>query len=63
MITDCFGFGQWDISDTETIFVRGVFALLHLLIPVAISVFTWKVSETDRAHHRRSLLGLEEAKE
>jgi len=59
MITDCFGVRQWDFSDTETVFVQGVFALLKVLIPIAISVYTWKVSQTGRAHHRTSLLGLE----
>jgi hypothetical protein len=61
MITDCFGAKQWDLSDTETIFVQGVFALVKILILVAISVYTWKVCQTDRAHHRTSMLGLEEA--
>lgn len=60
MITDCFGARQWDLSDAEMIFVQGVFALLKILIPVALSVYTWKVRQTDRAHHRTSLLGLEE---
>ena len=62
MITDCAGFGQWDLSDTETIFVQGVFVLLKMVwIHVAISVFTWKISRTGRAHQRASILGLEEA--
>ena len=51
---------QWDLSDTETIFVQGVFALLKILIPVAISVYTWKLCRTERAHPRTSMLGLEE---
>jgi len=62
MITDCFGAGQarqWDISGTETLFVQGVFALVKMLIPVAISVYTWKVCRTERAHLRTSMLGLE----
>ncbi len=60
MITDCFGARQWDLADTETIFVQGVFALLKILILVATWVYTWKVCQTDPAHHRTSLLGLEE---
>ena len=59
MITDCFGVRQWDLSGTETLFVQGVFALVKLLVPVALSVHTWKVHQSGRAHHRRSLLGLE----
>ena len=59
MITDCFGVRQWDLSDAETIFVQGVFALLKILIPVAIWVYTWKVCRTERAHLRTSMLGLE----
>ena len=59
MITECVGARQWDLSDTETIFVQGVFALLKLLIAVAVWVYTWKVCKTDRVHHRPSLLGLE----
>lgn len=60
MITDCFGAQQADLSDTETIFVHGVFALLKILIPVAIWVYTWKVCRTERAHARTSMLGLDE---
>ena len=60
MITDCVGLQQWDLSDTETLFVQCVFALLKILIPVAIWVFTWKVCQTGRAHQRTSMLGLEE---
>ena len=60
MISDCAGFQQWDLSDTETIFVQGVLALLKILIPVAIWVYTWKVCRTERAHPRTSMLGLEE---
>jgi len=60
MITDCFGIQQWDLSDTETIFVQGVFALFKILIPVAIWVYTWTVCRTERAHPRTSMLGLEE---
>src|ERR1044071_803015 len=59
MITDCFHNQQWDLSDTETIFVQGVFALLKILIPVVIWVYTWKVCRIDRGHHRASLLGLD----
>jgi len=50
----------WDISDTETIFVQGVFALVKILIPVAIWVYTWKVCRTEQAHARTSMLGLKE---
>jgi len=60
MITDCFGVQQWDLSDTEMIFVHGVLALLKILTPVAICAYTWRVCRTARAHHRSSLLGLEE---
>lgn len=60
MITDCFGVRQWDLSYAETIFVQGVFALLKILISVAIWVYTWKVCKTERAHHRPSMFGLEE---
>lgn len=60
MITDCTGMRQWDLSDTETIFVQGVFALLKFLIAVAICVYIWRVSQTERAHQRTSVLGLEE---
>lgn len=60
MITACFGARQWDLSDAEVIFVQGVFALLKILIPIAIWVYTWKVSQTGRAHHRASVLGLDE---
>lgn len=60
MITDCFGARQWDLAGAETLFVQGVFALLKILIPVAISVYTWKVWRTERAHHRTTVLGLEE---
>jgi hypothetical protein len=63
MIAECTGLQQWDISDTETIFVLGVFALLKILIPIAIFVYTWKVCRTERAHHRASLLGLKETRE
>lgn len=63
MITDCVGGQQWDLSDTETIFVQGVFALLKLLIPIAIWVYTWKVCQNGRAHHRASLLGLDKTQE
>ena len=60
MITDCFGARQWDLALTEAIFVQGVFALVKILIPVAISVYTLKVCQTGRAHQRTSLLGLKE---
>ena len=61
MITDCLGFRQWDMSGTETLFVQGVYLLTKtILIPVAIFVFTLKVSQTGRAHERTSLLRLDE---
>lgn len=60
MITDCFGAQRGDLSGTETIFVQGVFVLVKILIPVAIWVYTWNICRSDRAHHRTSLLGLEE---
>jgi hypothetical protein len=59
MIADCSGAEQWDLSNTETIFVQGVFALLKILIPVAICVYTWKVCKTDRDHHRTSMLEID----
>jgi hypothetical protein len=59
MITDCFGVQQWDLSCTETLFVRGVFVLVKMLIPVAMAVHTWKVCRTERSHERASVLGLE----
>lgn len=61
MITDCMGLRQWDLSDTETIFVHGVFALVKILIPIALSVYTWKVCRPERDHQRTSMLGLEDA--
>jgi len=60
MITDCGGFRQWDLSDTEAIFVQGVFALVKILIPIAISVYTWKVCQRGRTHQRNTILGLED---
>ena len=63
MITDCFGVQQLDLSDTEAIFVQGVFVLVRILIPVAICVYTWNVCRRDRAHDRTSLLKLEETQE
>jgi hypothetical protein len=60
MITECFGAGQWDLSGTETLFVKGVFVLVKLLIPVAVSVYTWNVCQTGRTHFRTSVLKLEE---
>jgi hypothetical protein len=61
MITDCFGIRQWNMDGTEELFVQGVCLLTRtLLIPVAIFVFTWKFSQTGRAHERASLLGLNE---
>ena len=63
MTTDCVGAEQWDLSNTETIFVHGVFALLKMLLAVAIWVYTWKVCQTDRDHQRTSVLGLEETQE
>ena len=59
MITNCFG-GNADLSDTEAFFVQGVFALIKVLIPVAICVYTLKVSKAERPHQRASVLGLEE---
>ena len=61
MVADCTG--QWSLDDAEVIFVLGVSLLLKALIPVAIFVYTWKVRQTDRAHHRTSMLGLEETQE
>ena len=63
MITECGGMSYWDLSETETVFVRNVLVLLKILIPIAISVYTWKVRQTDPAHHRTSALGLEETHE
>jgi len=60
MITDCFGAQKWDLADTETIFIQGVYALVKLLIPVAMSVHTWKVCRTEPSHQRPSTLGLTE---
>jgi hypothetical protein len=60
MITDCFGAQQWDLAGTEAIFVQGVSALVKILIPVAIWVYTWKVCQPERAHQRTSMLGLEQ---
>lgn len=60
MITDCFGAQQLDLSGTEALFVKGVFALLQMLIPIAFAVYVWTVCRMDRSHYRTSLLGLEE---
>jgi len=60
MITDCFGIRQWDLSDTEAIFLEGVFALLKILILVATLAYTWKVRRIEPGHQRTSVLGLEE---
>jgi len=60
MITDCFGAQQWDLAETEIIFVQGVAVLVQILIPVAMSVHTWTVFRTDPPHERASVLGLEE---
>ena len=60
MITDCFGARQWDLSDTEAIFVQSVYGLLKILILVGTLVYTWKVCRTDRSHSRTSMLGLDE---
>ena len=62
MITECAGNPRlFDLSGTETLFVQGVVALTKtILIPVAISVFTWKISQTGGPHARTSLLGLSE---
>ena len=58
MITDCVGGQQWDLADTETIFVQGLCALLKILITIGIWVYTWKVCETGRTHLRPTVLGL-----
>jgi len=63
MITDCVGGQQWSLEETELIFVRNVFALLKVLIPVAILVYTWKVRRTGQAHQRASMLGLDATRE
>ncbi len=63
MISDCFGLQQWDLSATEAIFVQGVFALLKILIPVGIFVYTWKVCQSEQSHHRTTLFKLEEPRE
>jgi hypothetical protein len=63
MITDCFGLRQWDLSNTEAFFVQGVFTLVEMLIPVAISVYTWKVCHSDRSHNRPRMLGLDQTPE
>jgi hypothetical protein len=63
MITDCFGAGEWDLSGTEELFVQGVFALVKMLIPIAILVYTWTACRTDRSHQRTKLLGLEKTQE
>ena len=47
MITDCFGFRQWDLSGTEEFFVQGVFVLVKMLIPIAIGVYTSLVEIDD----------------
>jgi len=62
MITDCVGGRFWDASNAEALFVQGVFLLLKVLIPIAILVYTWKVCQTDRAHRRSSVLGLDETR-
>jgi len=51
---------QWDLSDTETIFVQGVLILLKLLIPVAISVYTWKACQPEQTYQCTTMLGLKE---
>lgn len=63
MISDCVGGRRLDLSNTEMIFVQGVFALLKMLLAVAIWVYTWKVCQTDRDHQRTSVLGLEDTQE
>jgi len=60
MITDCAGLQQWDLVDTETIFAHGVFALLKILIPVVLWVYSRNARRTERGHQRRSVLGLED---
>jgi len=36
MVTDCFGLGAWDISDTEAVFVSGLLSVMKLVIPAAL---------------------------
>jgi len=61
MVTNCFGSPLDFSDDIEAFFVQGVFALVKVLIPVAISVYGLKISEAERPHQRRSVLGLEES--
>jgi hypothetical protein len=63
MISECVGARQWDLSGTEELFVQGVVLLVKILIPMAISVYTWKVCQTDRDHRRTTVLGLDETRE
>ena len=41
MITDCAGFGFWDLSDTEEFFTVGVVTIMRLLIPLSICLGIW----------------------
>ena len=59
MITDCGGGQQWDLADTETIFVQHLLELLKILIAVAVWVYTWKALQPERSHLRSTMLGLE----
>ena len=60
MVTECFGGGfRWGFDGTEELFVQGVYMLAKMILtPVALFVFTWKFSQTGRAHERASVLGL-----
>jgi len=43
MVTDCFGLGFWDLSDTEPKFIGGTVLVLTFAIPAGIGVALWKL--------------------
>jgi hypothetical protein len=51
-VTDCFGTGAWDISDTEAVFVWGLLSLMKLVIPAALAFLVWRISARSKENHR-----------
>jgi hypothetical protein len=52
MVTDCFGLGAWDISDTEAVFVSGLLSVMKLVIPAAFAFVVWRLSTRRKENHR-----------
>jgi hypothetical protein len=60
MVTECFGYRVWDMTDSGTVFLATAFDISKLLVPAALCLLLWRATITNKSAPVM-LLGLEYA--